>query len=226
MPLTAQQIADDVNIELRHYFADPGASVSGDGLALMVSWINRVHQDVLHTSPIWSTYTITSETFESAVGGSPYILAANNIRRVIEVYDVANRRNLIPYHDINFQTGTGIPQEKAGPPRAKRDQQDQSNAQYPQYYTVENCIVQADGSVTQGIHLISDPDTTDFTGTIRYFYYKAVDEVDDAADNLVIPEDGRDVMVAGVAMHASMFAKRPADAAVWRDLYTTMKRGY
>lgn len=223
MALTVQNICDDANNICRHQMADPGASVSGTPLTIMIPWVNHVHQDVLHTSPVWATFMYTSETFESSMDGSPYVLSANNIRRVVNLYDQKNRRTIIPYHDLNWATGTGIPAEKNGPPRMKPDQTQQTVAPYPQYYIVENCVAEADGSVVQGITLFSDPHEVNYAGTVRVYYQKVVPTLDAANDILLIPDDGRDVMVAGVAMHLSTFLKRPQDTAWWATQYERMK---
>lgn len=223
MALTVQQIVDAANNICRHQMADPGVSVAGTPLAIMIPWVDAIHQDVLHTSPVWTPYTYTSETFESAPDGSPYVLSANNIRRVVTLFDTVAKRIIIPYHDLNWATGTGIPAEKNGPPRTKPDQTQQTIAPYPQYYIVENCVEQADGSVVQGITLFSDPHDASYAGTIRVYYQKIVPVLDSETDILLIPDDGKDVMVAGVAMHLSTFLKRPADAAWWLSQYERMK---
>lgn len=223
MALTVQNIVDDANNICRHQMADPGVSVAGTPLTIMIPWVDAIHQDVLHTSPVWATYMYTSETFESAVDGSPYTFAWNDMRRIVNVYDTVGKRFLIPYHDLNWATGTGIPTEKNGPPRFKQDQTQQTNAPYPQYYIIENCINEEDGSGVQGITLFPDPRDASYAGTIRVYYQKVVPVLDSETDILLIPDDGKDVMVAGVAMHLSTFLKRPTDTTWWRDQYERMK---
>ena len=227
MALTVQSISDDANLHLRQRFGTTTVDLTdATKLALFTGWVDQVHKDVLHTSAVWSKLLVISETFTSAVDGSPYILTANNIRHILSVYDLKNRRIIIPYTDINYPAGTSLPPERSGPPREKHDQQQQVNAPYPQYYIIENCVDSTTGSLTQGLHLLSDPQAVNYTGTIRYFYTKIVDIVDGAADVLVIPEDGRDVMVAGVVMYGMMFDKRINDAQLWAARYESLKKGF
>lgn len=231
MALTVQNIADAVACETRNFFGTTSVDLTdATNLALFTGWVDRIHKDVLHTS-IWAAQMLTSETFESApyvegVSGSPYILAANNIRHVLTVHDIHNRRTIIPYHDLNFPAATSSPPERGGPPRTKWDQTQQTSATYPQYYIFEACILAEDGSITQGIHLLPDPYDSAHAGTIRYFYTKMIHTLDAAADILLVPEDGKDIMVAGVSMLAWEYIGYRPKSEAWRVLYESMKKGF
>jgi len=226
MSITVQSLANAANLETRQYFGATTVDLTNaTKLALFAGWANQVQRDVLHTS-IWRSQLTTSDTFESAPNGSPYILTANNIRHILTVQDLQNNRIVIPYEDLNFPAATSNqPPERSGPPRTKFDQTQQTSALYPQYYIFESCIQGSDGSIVQGLHLLPDPKTSAHAGTIRYFYTRMVDDVAVAGDILIVPDDGFDLLVAGVAMHISNFLKRTAEAAAWNAVYERMKRG-
>ena len=225
MPLTAQVVANDAARETRKYFYDTATdAVATSAESLFVAWVNLIHQDVMHTS-IWQKMVQTSEIFTSAPDGSPYILTANNLRHILSVHHLKNRRTLIPYHDMNFAAATSTPPERGGPPRTKFDQTQQSSSLFPQYYITEACC-DTDGFFTWAIHLLPDPQDTEHSGTIRYWYSKIIGEITSLGLNLNVPEDGRDIMVAGVAMKVSEYLKRPADFDRYRSMYEGMKKGF
>ena len=231
MSITVQELANAANLETRQPFgANPVDLTNATRLALFVSWANQVQRDVLHTS-IWRSQLTTSDTFTSAPfvlgsAGSPYILTANNIRHILTVQDIKNNRIVLPYEDLNFSAATSSPPERSGPPRTKFDQTQQTSSLSPQYYIFESCILAADGSITQGLHLLPDPADTAHSGTIRYFYTRMVDDVAAATDVLIVPDDGFDLMVAGVAMHIWEFRQEHELAAMWQIVYEKMKRGF
>lgn len=226
MALTVQTVANDAARETRKYFYDTATdAVLSTAESLFIGWVNEIHQDALHTS-IWRTQLITSETFTSAPDGSPYILTANNIRHMLMVHDLKNRRTVIPYNDLDFPAATNLPPERTGPPRPKFDQTQQTSSPFPQYYIFESCILAADGSITQGLHLLPDPVDTAHSGTIRYWYSKMVDDVTAMGDTLLVPNDGRDILVAGVCMKISEYLKRATDFDHYRSIYEGMKKGF
>ncbi len=228
MALTAQLVANDAAREVRKYFYDTTTNaVATAAETLFIGWVNLVHQDVLHTS-IWKSQLITSETFTSAPNGSPYILTANNIRHILNIHDVINRRNLIPYNDLNAPAATSLPPERSGQARPKFDQTQETSGLYPTCYIFEACVLATDGSVTQGLHLLPDPLDADHSGTIRYWYSKEIEAIDALTDVLLVPEDGRDIMVAGVAAKAWAYVRGPESAAAKAalDTYEGMKKGF
>ena len=225
MPITVQELANAANLETRQSFGATTVDLTDAAkLALFVGWANQVQRDVLHTS-IWKSQLMTSDTFTSEPNGSPYILTANNIRHIVTLHDLQNRRTIIPYDDLNFAAATSSPPERSGPPRTKFDQTQQTSALYPQYYIFEACILAADGSIVQGIHLLPDPMDAAHSGTVRYFFTRMVDDVATATDFLIVPDDGLDLLVAGVAMHIWAFRRNDAMAASWHTVFEKMKRG-
>lgn len=226
MPLTVQSIADDTNLAVRQYFGTTTVDLTdATKLALFTNWIDQIHKDVMHTS-VWEGQILTSDTFVSEPDGSPYIITANNIRRVVAVHDLKNRNTVIPHQDLTFPAATSSPPERSGPPRTRWNESEQTSPLWPRYYIFEACFQSADGSYVQGFHLLPDPFDTAHSGTIRYFFTKVVDTMSAAGDILFVPEDGRDIMVAGTAMMASQFLKRPSEAEMWRARYEAMKKGF
>ena len=217
MALTVLEVATAANIAIRQQF-DLSDS---DQLALFIQWVDQVHKDVLHTSPVWRVFNTASATITSSVAGSPYALTTT-VREIVVVQDLQNSRVLIPWTDVNFPAASSAPPEKSGPPADKWMQSLKTNVPYPQFYLPE---VAAAGGYIGKLHLLPDPSTVDYAGTIRYFYTKVVESVTASGDTLVMPDDGLDVMVAGVAMHASNFLPRPTEADRWAALYGVLKRG-
>lgn len=224
--ITVQELSDAANLVTRQYFGATTVDLTdATKLALFLAWANETQRDVLHTS-VWKAQLTTSETFTSEPDGSPYILTANNIRHVIAVYDVKNRRQLIPFDDLNFPAATSSPPERSGPARVNFEHTAETSALYPQYYIFESCILASDGTITQGLHLLSDPADTDHSGTIRYFYTKMVDDLTAAASNLTVPDDGRDILLAGMAERICLFRGHRTEAEQWRARYESMKKGF
>lgn len=223
MSLTSQSIADDVNVNMREYFGavktTSGAVDADLCLKLFVPWVDQVQKDVLHTS-IWSPLITSSVTFVSSPGGSPYTLSGvTNLRYILSVYDVKNRRMLLPYHDLNFPSATSLPPERSGGPPSKFERSDKTNAPFPEFY-----ITDMNGADVR-IFLLDDPNNVSNSGTIRVFYAQDVTTLTTATQALTLPEDARDIMVAGVSAHCAHFLRLANDAASWMGLYTNMKAG-
>lgn len=222
--MTVQEIADAVARDLRERVK---IGAVGTDFDLLVSWIDRVHKDVLHTCPVWQTFMLTSDTFQSTPNGSPYILPVNDIRRFVTLHDLANRRTLIPFEDFNYPAATSSsPPERTGKPNPPQFQTQESSKPYPQYYIPEMCIELEDGTVTQGLHLWPDPLTTEYAGTIRFWYIKLAPTLDASADILLVDDDGKDIMCAGVNALAFQYYGYANDAAYWTTIYNNMKRGF
>lgn len=212
MALTVQTVANAMNTNVRHYFGKPTADlVNADFLAIFLTYINQAQQDVFH-STIWKKHLLTSESFTSQPDGSPYVLNANNIREVLSVHDLKNRMTLIPFH------ATPMPQDRFAMGQ-------ETSGLQPKYFEFETClnIDEGDATITQGIHLIPDPRDAAHSGSIRYYYTKTVPIVTSSTDELLLPEDGKDLLVAAGSMYLSKFIGEDTDAQFWTATYERLR---
>lgn len=218
MALLASDVISASVIDIRQTFR------TADVNTFFLSWVDRVQKDILHTSPVWSPRLHTKGSFLSTSGVTSYPISSTDVRQIKQVFDAANRNQLIPYTELNYTAATSIPDEREGQPNNRNIQAQQTSTMYPRFYNVE-IAVDVDGVATTTIHIFPDPKTSAYAGTIQYFYSKYAPTVATVGDTLIIPEDGKDIMVAGVNMYAARFQLMPSEAALWRDIYEGMKKG-
>jgi len=209
MALTVQNIVDSVSNDMRKVLSNSGADAT-----LMIDWVDRIHKDALH-SGIFSFLNVTAITQATSAGTGTYALSPTDIRRIIQVYDRTFDRVLLPIRQL-----TPLPQ---------RDQSDHEGADYdkgpalartmgkfPEYYDLL-------GTVT--FRIFPAPTVAAFASTLEIYYEKHVVTLTTLAGTLVVPEDGKDMVVAGVNFMAASYLKREDEAKQWFGIYEKLKKG-
>jgi hypothetical protein len=212
--MTAQDIVDAVSTDMRQVL-----SSSSPDSAIIVAWVDRIQKDVLHTS-LFNSLLRTTTTFSAVQDTSSYTLppsgAALPIRRITAVYDRTFDRVLLPFDVLASPT----PKSDQTPPEPLQIPESMLSAstmlQWPSYYLRE-------GQNT--IHLFPAPQKAAFAGTYEVYYETFAPDVVATTDTLLIPGDGKDLVVAGVNMLASQYLKNPEETQIWTQAYQAMKSG-
>lgn len=214
MSLTVASIAQDVSYDLRQVLG-----VTGSDLTIMTGWIDRVNKDCAHSS-LYSYLNIATQVVSTAVGTGTYTLTGN-IRRLVGVYDSTRDRILFPI-------------DRATSPVSQVEKQESQPGQAGGYQTKFTQPLMSAMSLQTGqpeyFRLLSSNIMRLYpipkqVLSLSVAYEQQVATLVNPSDVLVIPEDGRDMVVAGVNYLANMFVKRPEDAQTWASIYDTLKKG-
>lgn len=212
MSLTVSSIQSDVSIDVRQVLTATDSKLIG--------WIDRIHKDCLHSS-VYSYLNRATTSFSTVIGQQQYALAPTNIRRILGMYDQTRNRILFPLERITAPVSQvegqepspgqqGSPSTKFGPgvisatslqsgqPEAFRH----IGAQTISLFPIPNQVLNIGVSYEQQVVTLVNP-----------------------TDVLVMPEDSRDMVVAGVNWLANAFLKRNDEAGAWMQAYQSLKTG-
>lgn len=212
MSLTVSSIANDVSIDIRQVLVATDTKIIG--------WIDRVHKDCLHSS-VYSYLNQASTAFTTAVGVQQYTLTPTNIRRIIGVYDQNRDRVLFPL-------------EKATSPVSQVEKQEPGPGQQGSYLTKQGdqpfSALALQSSQPEyfrhlGGQLLNLYPIPQQTLNISVAYEQQVVTLVNPTDVLVIPEDGRNMVVSGVNHLCNVFLKRMDEAQFWQGLFKELKTG-
>lgn len=212
MALTVQTVANDVAIDVRQVLAATDPKIIG--------WVDRIHKDCLHSS-VYSYLNIATTSFQTVVAQQQYSLSPTNIRRILGMYDQSRNRIIFPIERATSPTSqvekqevgpgqSGAPDTKYGPgfTRALSLQSGQPEyfrhigAQVVSLFPIPQQVLNIGVSFEQQVQTLSLP-----------------------TDVLIIPEDGRNIVVCGVNFLANAFIKRTEEAQAWLQLYKELKTG-
>lgn len=204
--MTVQDIVTATCTDMRQLLSDqlPDASI-------IIPWVDRIHKDALHSS-LFNYLLRGSTSFNTSVNVPEYTMvvpAGTIIRRIRAVYDRTFDRALIHFDKVVEGLGSN-----ASVPEAMLSAE--TMVQWPCYYT-------RDGQT--GIWLFPAPQKTAFQGQIEvHFEANAIDLVN-LTDVLTIPNDGKDLIVAGVNSLTASYLKQADESQRWAALYEQMKQG-
>lgn len=180
--------------------------------AIYIPWVNRIQHEVLHTS-LYNYLVQAVETIDVVVDTSAYTLGTP-VRRVILIYDRTFDRILQDIDDV------AAPKQDATAPSTPAVPGSMLSAetmtQWPLYYR---------RSGATGITIFPAPQKTAFAGTYEVHYETYVADVAATTDTMTVPNDGIDIMVAGVNTYAMAYLKLYDEAASWKATYEAMKNG-
>lgn len=194
-------------------------SNSGNDAAIILGWVDRIQKDILHTS-FWSHLNQFVTTVSTTAGTSAYVLSPGTIRRIVQVFDRTGNRDLLPANliSIPFNSGqsteqTPVPAQEALPTILNI----KNLGLYPKFYRYT-------GS-TNTLYIFPAPSTATYTGTLEVYYEGQIATVSSTGATLTLPDDAKDVMVAGVMFLASQFLKLEPEATQWQQHYEKLKKG-
>jgi hypothetical protein len=114
-----------------------------------------------------------------------------------------------PTNADSTQRGQNPPEQALTPLDIKRLKTQTSQ---PDYYRVASGV----------LYLIPTPQQI---LTIECHYTQQIATVTDPTVSLTIPDDARDIAVAGVNLYACLFLSRVEEAKIWLQLYEKLKAG-
>jgi len=213
-------VANDVSLDVRQALGSTGTD-----LTILTGFIDRIHKDCLHSS-VYSYLNIATTSFTTVAGTGSYTLTPTNIRRVLGVFDASKQRILFPI-------------ERATSPVSQVEKQEINPGQQgasPLIYgmpATSPISLQAGQPAyfrhigAQQLNLYPTPGTSAGGGIfqINVSYEQQVVTLVNPTDALTMPEDSRDMVVAGVDYLANVYLKRTEEAQVWAQVYTSLKKG-
>lgn len=212
MSLTVSGIQNDVSIDVRQVLAATDSKLIG--------WVDRIHKSCLHSS-IYSYLNVATTSFNSSVGVGSYTLTPTNIRRILGVFDFTRSRILFPI-------------ERATTPVSQVEKQETNPGQMGSAQIEFGMPLVSPISLQAGqpgyfrhigaqqLNLYPTPQQA---LQINVSYEQQVVTLVNPTDVLVIPEDGRDMVVAGVNYLANAFLKRQEEAQMWAQVFTALQKG-
>lgn len=212
MSLTVQNIVDAVSTDVRKVLNN-----SGSDATLMIGWVDRIHKDLLHNG-IYHFLTDQVSTITTVAGTSQYAVTfAQPIRQILLVYDRTFNRELLDVRAASAPQSQGNNGPNPGEEqlRSKITLDHKTQMPWPEYYKLVG---------TNQIYLFPAPQSP-WIGTIEIYSDTQVSSLANLTDVLVIPEDGKDALVAGVNWMAMSYLKFEGETARWMQVYEMLKRG-
>ena len=214
MALTVNSIAQDVSYDIRQVLG-----VTGGDLTILTGFIDRIHKDCLHSS-LYNYLNVATQVVSTVVGQATYGLSGN-IRRIAGVYDTTRDRILFPLERATSPVSQVEAQEpqpgQSGGYQTKFGQQPQPaislQTSQPEYFKLV------------GANTLRLYPTPKAILSLNVAYEQQVVTLVNGTDALIIPEDGRDMVVAGADYLACLFIKRAEEAQVWAQVFDSLKKG-
>jgi hypothetical protein len=212
MSLTVASISSDVSIDIRQVLSPTDTKIAG--------WIDRIHKNCLH-SGVYSYLNIATTSFTTISGQNSYILTPTNIRRILGVFDPTRSRILFPIERATSPVSQvekqetnpgqqGAPQQQFGQPGIVPMSLQSSQPGYFRHIGA------------QQLNLYPVPQQP---LQLNVSYEMQVVTLVNPTDVLLIPEDGRDMVVAGVNYLANIFLKRMDEAQIWAQVFSSLLKG-
>jgi|SRR5882672_213498 len=207
--MTVQDIINDTTNDIRQVL-----NGSTDA-AILIPWVNRIQKDALHTS-LFNTLLQNITTVNVVSGTSLYTIPSTT-RRIVLLYDRTFDRVILPIDNLIF------PASEADAVQAKAPLQipepmltPKTMQQWPEYYRREG---------TTGLVIFPAPQKAAFNGTYEVHYEAYSPDLVNLTDVLLIPNDGKDLIVAGVNMLACQYLKLDQEVGFWAQQYELLKKG-
>lgn len=215
--MIAQDIINSVSRDVRLVM-----NASGDDAQVMLDWVDRTHKDVLHSS-LYVNQNLATTSVTTAVGTSSYTLVPSTpIRRIVSIYDSTFNMSLTPADvelDTPSPTGVSVNDQQGKPPSAGISPLPYQAYKFggtPEYFRFI-------GPTTLLVR--PAPQSSAYVSTLNIVYEQLVASLTSATSPLFVPDDGKDVMCAGVNWMALAYIGRPQEAASWFQLYQQLKSG-
>jgi hypothetical protein len=215
--MIVQDIVNAVSIDTRQSLAP-----SGNDANVIMSWVDRVHKDVLHSS-LYVNQNLATTSVTTAVATNSYTLSpATTIRRIVGIYDTTFNLSLTP-------SDADLDQPSPTQARVNEEQgRSMSTQSFPSPYQAYKF-----GGTPEYFRFIAPntlvirPAPPDFPwlSTLSVTYEQLVSTLASLTAPLIIPDDGKDVVVAGVNWMAMAYIGRQSEAMSWFQLYQQLKAG-
>jgi len=213
--MIVQDIVNAVSTDTRQVL-----SPSGNDAVTIMGWVDRIHKDVLH-STLYVNQNIGTTAITTTAGINAYTLTPSSpIRRIIAVYDTTFSMSLTPADvDLDQPTPTSSQVD---------DSQGRPSVQAPlphQVYKFGGTPEYFRFLAPSTLVIRPAPLSAAYTSTLRLHYEQLVTTLNTLSAPLIVPDDGKDVVVAGVNWLAMSYIGRPQEAMSWFQLYQQLKMG-
>ena len=216
--MTVQDIIDAVSIDTRQVLQP-----SGNDANVILSWVDRVHKDVLHSS-IYVNQNLNTVSFTTVPNQFTYVLSPSTpIRRVVSIFDTTFNMSLTPSDaELNLPTPTMAKVEES----QGRAPSGQGQAALPhQVYKFGGTPEYFRFIAPSTIRLRPAPPTSAYVSTMNVTYEQLVQTLSSFGSELIVPDDGKDVVCAGVNWMAMAYIGRQQEAMSWFQLFQQLKGG-
>lgn len=215
--MIVQDIVNAVSIDTRQVLM-----ASGNDANVIMGWVDRIHKDVLHSSIYVNQNLATTQIVTVPTQNSYTLTPPTQIRRIVSVFDLTFNMSLTP-SDAELSQPTPIQanvDEQSGKPLMSSAQPSPHQAYKlggtPEYFRF---IAPATLIVRPA------PPTAAYVSTLSLTYEQMVATLNTLSASLTIPDDGKDVICAGVNWMAMAYIGRPQEAMSWFQLYQQLKSG-
>jgi hypothetical protein len=213
--MTVQDIINAVSTDTRQVMSN-----SGQDAVTIIGWVDRVQKDVLHSS-LYINQNMAQTSVTTAAGVNSYTLVPPSpIRRIVSIYDSTFNLSLTP-SDVDLDQPS---------PDASRtgDQQGRPPIQQPlphQAYKFGGTPEYFRFLAPTTLVVRPAPLSSAYASTLNITYEQLVSTLLTPTTVLTIPDDGKDVVVAGVNWLAMSYIGRQQEAMSWFQLYQQLKGG-
>lgn len=207
--MTVQDIVNSTSNDIRGLL-----STTAPDANIFIPWVDRIHKDALHTSVF--NYMIQSVENINVVSGTSSYTLTTPARRILLVYDRTFDRVLTPVDDLGYPTQKADASPGVQSPVPQSMLSISTMEQWPEYYRRIG---------DSNVYIFPAPQKTAFNGTYEIHYEGYAPNLIALTDTLLIPDDGKDLVAAGVNMLACQFLKLDAEVQTWAQLYESMKKG-
>lgn len=217
--MIVQDVVNAVSIDTRRVLAN-----SGDDAQTIMGWVDRVHKDVLHTS-LYVNQNLNAVSLTTSAGVNTYTLTPPTpIRRIVSIYDTTFNLSLTPSDvELDLPTPTQAHvDESAG---RSFSQIQQAQALPHQVYKFGGLPEYFRFMAPSTLRLRPAPSTAAYVSTLNITYEQLVTTLSSLTSSLIVPDDGKDVIIAGVNWMAMAYIGRPQEAMSWFQLYQQLKGG-
>lgn len=204
MATTVQNIIDAVSQDIRQLLAATGSDAT-----ILIDYTNRVSLELMRRSK-WRWLLSTTQSFSTIAGTANYFLGSggapagstsvslnlSDLYAIQEnsVVDRTNNNRLACFNDKPVDPILDSVTATARPTLYRNDLQD-------------------------GPYVLNLFQTPDGVYTIEFRYHKTRIQLTTAVQSLQVPDDYKDIVVAGVNRLACFYLKLPDEAATWNALY-------
>lgn len=215
--MTVQDVVNAVSIDTRQVL-----SPAGNDANVIMSWVDRVHKDVLHTT-LYINQNLATTQIPTVVATNAYQLSPpTSIRRIVSVYDLTFGMTLTPAdvdQDAPSPTASRVDEEQGRPfsasevPLPHQAYKFGGTPEYFRFIAPSTLVVRP------------APASAGFLSTLSITYEQLVPTLSTLTSELTVPDDGKDVVCAGVNWLAMSYIGRPQEAMSWFQLYQQLKGG-
>lgn len=209
--MTVQDVVNNTSQDFRTILTSSGADAN-----IIMTWVDRVHKDCLHSS-IYSSLNRATQTITCVNGTSAYTLSPAP-RRITSVFNRTGNRVVTPYQTLQGPVPEADQTEGAAGSapmglQDRADLHDRINSRFVEFF-------QHAGST--GLNVYPTPVSTD---VLEVTYEIQVTTLSALGTTLTIPDDGLDMVIAGVNLYMAQYLARTADVQTWGAIYEKLKKG-